>query len=474
MNCCQSWSISSISMSALRAHPNLNRRSVLFVIACLLFCSVASVALCSAQTVTTVYNFKTASGSFPLSVRPVQGRDGKLYGTTGGGGTKSDGTVFRIATGGGGGPIYNFTGSTGGRSPVGGPLLGTNGVFYGTTQLGGTSGSDGVLFSITTAGVYTVMQNFPRGSGMSQGSPIQASDGNLYGANSNSVYKYTQSGTFTTIYKLEGSQTYYEEGPVVQTVDGSLYIAVYNGGASGCGSILQLSTAGVLENTYSFDCLTASNPTGPVLQAADGNLYGVTYNGGTHGRGVLYEIPQGGTLTVLYNFGSSSTDGEYPSGTLTQGTDGNLYGVTTHGGTAGVGSLYQYTLSGTYTQLYSFPGKSGFPTTGPLQHTNGKFYGTTNAGGTAGEGRLYSLDMGLGPFVALVSSSAKVGGTVEVLGQGFTGTTSVTLNGLAASFSVVSDTYLTATVPSGVTTGPVVVTMPSGDLTSNTNLVIIH
>lgn len=474
MSCRESWSISSTSMSALRARHNRNRLPLVFVIACALFCTAASVALSSAQTVTTVYNFKTASGSFPFSVRPVQGRDGKLYGTTGGGGTKSDGTVFKIATGGRGGPIYNFTGSTGGRSPGGGPLLGTNGIFYGTTQLGGTSGSDGTLFSITTAGVYTVLQDFPRGSGMSQGSPIQANDGNLYGANSSTVYKYTQSGTFTTIYKLQGSQSNDEVGPVVQTVDGSLYIAVYNGGASGCGSIIQLSTAGVLENTYSFDCLTASNPGGPILQAADGNLYGVTYNGGTHGRGVLYQIPQGGTVTVLYNFGSSSSDGEYPSGALTQGTDGNLYGVTTHGGSSGVGSLYQYTLSGTYTQLYSFPGKSGFPTTGPLQHTNGKFYGTTNAGGTAGEGRLYSLDMGLGPFVALVSSSAKVGGTVEVLGQGFTGSTSVTINGLAASFSVTSDTYLTATVPIGATTGSVVVTTPSGGLTSNTNLVISH
>jgi hypothetical protein len=55
-----------------------------------------------------------------------------------------------------------------------------------------------------------------------------------------------------------------------------------------------------------------------------------------------------------------------------------------------------------------------------------------------------------------------------ILGQGLTGTTSVTFNGLpASSFSVVSDTYMTAVVPSGATTGPVVVTMPTGPLTSN-------
>jgi len=57
--------------------------------------------------------------------------------------------------------------------------------------------------------------------------------------------------------------------------------------------------------------------------------------------------------------------------------------------------------------------------------------------------------MGLGPFVSLVSTSGKVGKTVEVLGQGFTGTTAVSFNGTPATFKVVSATFLKATVPSG-------------------------
>jgi hypothetical protein len=53
------------------------------------------------------------------------------------------------------------------------------------------------------------------------------------------------------------------------------------------------------------------------------------------------------------------------------------------------------------------------------------------------------------------------------------GTTSVSFNGIAApSFKVLSDTYLTAVVPSGATTGPVVVTTPGGTLTSNKNFVV--
>jgi uncharacterized protein (TIGR03437 family) len=87
--------------------------------------------------------------------------------------------------------------------------------------------------------------------------------------------------------------------------------------------------------------------------------------------------------------------------------------------------------------------------------------------GPHNDGYVYSFDMGLGPFIAFVRSQGKVGATAQILGQGFTGTTSVTFNGVSASFSVVSDTYMTALVPSGAATGPVVVTTPTGTLTSN-------
>ncbi len=78
--------------------------------------------------------------------------------------------------------------------------------------------------------------------------------------------------------------------------------------------------------------------------------------------------------------------------------------------------------------------------------------------------------MGLAPFVAFVRPTGPVGGPAQILGQGLTGTTSVTFNGIqATSFQVLTDTYMTAVVPSGATTGKVVVTTPGGALTSNVN-----
>jgi uncharacterized protein (TIGR03437 family) len=75
--------------------------------------------------------------------------------------------------------------------------------------------------------------------------------------------------------------------------------------------------------------------------------------------------------------------------------------------------------------------------------------------------------VGLGPFVTFVRFAGRVGRTGPILGQGFTGATSVSLNGIEADFTVVSDTHIKATVPPGATTGYVTVTTPSGTLTSN-------
>ena len=86
---------------------------------------------------------------------------------------------------------------------------------------------------------------------------------------------------------------------------------------------------------------------------------------------------------------------------------------------------------------------------------------------SSGCGSLFSLNMELGPFVTLQRYVGHVGDKGGVFGQGFTGTTSVSLNGTPASFRVVSDTFIEATVPAGATTGYVTVTTPGGTLTSN-------
>jgi uncharacterized repeat protein (TIGR03803 family) len=118
--------------------------------------------------------------------------------------------------------------------------------------------------------------------------------------------------------------------------------------------------------------------------------------------------------------------------------------------------------------LHSFDATDGAePYGGLLQATDGNLYGTTTDGGALDDGTVFRLSIDLGPFVSLERYSGKVGGSGRILGQGFTGTTSVLLNGTPAIFTVISDTFIRATVPPGATTGYVTVMTPSGTLTSN-------
>jgi hypothetical protein len=89
------------------------------------------------------------------------------------------------------------------------------------------------------------------------------------------------------------------------------------------------------------------------------------------------------------------------------------------------------------------------------------------AGGPNNDGTVFRLSVGLGPFVETQTTSGKVGAAVKILGTDLTGATSVSFNGTAAAFKVVSSSEITTTVPAGATTGTVRVVTPSGTLSSN-------
>jgi uncharacterized repeat protein (TIGR03803 family) len=153
---------------------------------------------------------------------------------------------------------------------------------------------------------------------------------------------------------------------------------------------------------------------------------------------------------------------------LVQGTDGNFYGVTKTGGAGDSGTVFQITPTGTLTTLHAFHKIDGVaPNATLVQATSGILYGTTSAGGPNYVGTLFSQNVGLGPFVETVPTSGKVGAAVIIVGLKLTGATSVTFNGTAAVFTVVSATEITTIVPTGATTGPVQVAKPAGTLSSN-------
>jgi uncharacterized repeat protein (TIGR03803 family) len=459
-----------------------------------------------AQTFSTLVDFDKSNGSLPQSVL-VQGFDGNFYGTTGSGGTEGVGTVFKVTPEGTLTTLYNFCSDLGncpdGEFPSGPLAQGSDGNFYGMTFFGG-SAKLGTIFKVTPDGTLTTIYNFcshtncsPDVSGAGDGGLMQAASGDFYGItggpanNPGTIFRVTPSGLLKTLYRFCGlcADGAYPTGTLVQARDGNLYGTTVFGGASNGGTIFEITPDGALTTLYGFcaqiHCTDGEQPYGGLIEAKDGNFYGTTSSGGTGSGGTVFRITPQGTLTTIYNFCATTdcSDGKGPVGSLMQATNGDFYGTTLGGGgsdRSAVGTIFKITSAGKLTTLHRFhrsltDGQE--PGAGLMQATNGNFYGSAQNGGRLncpnGCGILYTLATELGPFVKTQPTSGKVGTSVIILGTDLTGATSVTFNGTAAVFSIVSATEITTAVPAGATNGVVQVVTPSGTLSSNVAFAVV-
>jgi uncharacterized repeat protein (TIGR03803 family) len=434
------------------------------------FSSVALTAA-HAQTFTVLYNFGGNPGdpSTPLYGSVAQGRDGNLYGTTFAGGSIGAGTVFRI-TPAGIVTVLSDLGGDAGQAPLSGLTLGRDGNFYGTTQVGG-SGGWGTVFKITPEGKLVVLYSFSgdMNGGNPYAAPVQGADGNLYGTTfvggesyRGTIYKITPPQHLTTLHQFTGADGEDPYAPLLQATDGGFYGTASN-------YAFKISPAGVFTSLGSLPGTSEA----PLIQGSDGSFFGVTFFGKTFGLGTVFRMTRAGKTRVLHSF-NDLTLGANPLAGLVQATDGNLYGTTYYGGLPNYGVIYRINPSAVFSVLFSYSNDfdGGHPEATLFQHTNGILYGTTSGGGLYDGGTLFSFDVGAPPFVRLVTTFGKVGRTIGILGQSFTGTTEVSFNGIPATFTVSSDTYLEASVPTGATTGFVTVTTSTGTLTSNQQIQI--
>ena len=452
------------------------------------FC-VASAIASSAQTFTRLTKFNGSNGQWPYYGSLIQGTDGNFWGTTsfGGNGSKG-GTVFQITPNGKLITVCSFGAGGGcpnGSVPYAGLIQDVEGNFYGTTYEGGSQGF-GDVFEITTEGQYVELHSFcsepncTDGQSASQGL-IQAMNGKLYGIASGAIFTLNADNGFTSLFAGEDAPR-----QMIQASDGNFYGIGVKGSHKG-GDVLEITASGMGRTMYNFcsesNCGDGEQPIA-LMEGADGNFYGTTTYGGASNSGVVFKITPGGDYSVLYSFCSQANcaDGGGPSAGLVQGTDGNFYGTTTFGGAVkingifgGYGTVFQITPAGQLTTLHTFCLQGGdcadgaYPFAALVQGTDGDFYGTTyglvNCPGNCGT--VFRISMGLSPFVTANPNFAPVGHIVNILGSHFTGTTSVTFHGTSATYDVVSNTLIKATVPSGATAGSIEVTTPGGTLSSN-------
>jgi uncharacterized repeat protein (TIGR03803 family) len=299
--------------------------------------------------------------------------------------------------------IHSFAGPpTDGSSPFG-DLIDVDGMLYGTSAFGGTHSRHGAgtVFSVTTSGVETVLYNFAPGArGYQPQSGLTVMGSALYGTTYNGGVNYgtvfrinlADSNAFHHLYSFTGSPTdgAMPEYSSLTKVGSTLYGTTTEGGQTGDGTIFMINKTGTETVLYSF--LGGSDGAYPNagLTYVHGTLYGTTRNGGTGtcsaGCGTIYSITPSGTEKVLYSFAGQAhdNDGANPGAGLTA-IGAYLYGTTTAGGGYNDGTVFKFYPIGRERQLHAFGGETdGKLPAADLTNVNDTLYGTTLEGGNSG------------------------------------------------------------------------------------------
>lgn len=456
---------------------------------------------------TTLYSFcaqtNCGDGLYPHSAL-VQDQSGNFWGTTQGSAPSYGfGTVFKVTTSGILTTMHSFDG-TDGEQPQAGLTLGSDGNFYGTTSAGGAN-NGGTVFKITPTGTLTTLHNFNFSDGnYPVAGLVQATNGAFYGTTlfsgpngGGTVFKITASGSFTTLYnfcsKSNCADGEFPGGTLIQAAGGNLYGTTSSGGVvsgcnnSNCGTIFKITPTGTLTTLYSFctesNCLDGGQPVAGVVQGTDGLFYGVTTYGGANNDGTVFKITSLGKLTVLHTF--DGVDGWSPNGGLMQHTNGTFYGTTPT-------TVFSLSMGlSPFVKTSPSSGKIGAPViirgislTGAMSVTfNGTTASftvvsdseiTTNVPAGAKTGTIYvntpsgtlksNLPFRVTPQITgFTPTSGPLVTPVAITGTEFTQTTAVTFGGVkATTFTVDSDTKVTADVPTGAKSGKIGITTPGG------------
>jgi len=321
--------------------------------------------------------------------------------------------------------LYTFHMKDGGGG--GNVTVAPNGYIYGTTAYGGSSKCSqcGVVFRLTSDenGIWkeTVLHGFSGPDGRAPLSLVLDKAGNLYGTtvNGGPMNQCSNEGCglvfelerrpggkwiYTVLHYFSVSDGAWPSGGLIFDSEGNLYGATSSGGNTsscqgGCGVIFELTpgsngqwTESVL---YSFQGSDGEGPNAPLAFDSVGNIYGTTQHGGAHGSGTVFKLSLGTkgewAEQILHSFNFDTADGYWPTSGLTFDVSGNLYGMTTFGGTKGEegwGTAFRLTEAqgGKWqeTVLHRFDRnkpEGGLVSSGLLIDSSGNPYGTTAEGG---------------------------------------------------------------------------------------------
>lgn len=343
-------------------------------------------------------NLFSYAGGIPFNSNLIQISDGTLYGMTQVGGLNNLGVIFQFN------PITNtytkkldFNGSNNGKYPLASLVQASDGMLYGMTCYGGVN-DFGVLFQFNPiTNTYTKKLDFDgvsKGS-LPNGSLIQASDGMLYGMtnkggvnNLGVIFQYDPvTNVFTKKLDFDGvSNGSFPNGSLIQASDGYLYGITNKGGVNNIGVVFQYNIlTDIFLKKIDFDGVNkGSTPSGSLTQASNGKLYGNTTIGGINNAGVIFEFdPVSNIFNKQLDF-DGTVNGKTPCGSLIQSTNGSLYGTTYYGGVNNFGILFQFDpATNNFTKNLDFDDfeNGKYPLGSLLLCTDGSLYGMTSRGG---------------------------------------------------------------------------------------------
>lgn len=259
-------------------------------------------------------------------------------------------------------------GRLGGRA--GDAILGPDGNLYSVTPT--------TVFMTTLDGQVTILYRAAQGSLAIPSRLSLSADGSLYGATADGIVKVDATG-MTLIFTVPlGTETGMYAPYAISAGDGTFFATA----ESDSNELYHVGADYDYHEVHRFspDAQTVYQP-GPLVEGSDGNLYGVSTRGGTNDTGTVFRMTPEGDLTVLHSFGASAPDGYEPAGALVLASDGKFYGTTPYGGDNRFGTVFSITPEGTFSTIYSFHGNlmdGGGPPGSLVEGPDGALYGLTS------------------------------------------------------------------------------------------------
>ena len=174
---------------------------------------------------------------------------------------------------------YTFSelGSSNGTGPVGTPLRGKSGVYYGAACCSGIGGS-GSVFKFTPSGTLTVLygfNSFSDGVSSPQGGLVQDAAGDLFGVGRTGIYEITANGAEKDFYLAPFG--IHPRPSLRIDSDGNLYGTNDFGGIYESGALFRVTANGIETDLYS-----SSGPplNDGLLMDQAGNIYRSEFAGG--------------------------------------------------------------------------------------------------------------------------------------------------------------------------------------------------